>query len=169
MAAERIRDIADQIHSGAVVYHSSPGEPNAWQLAGVVLRLDSGEWGSEARLFILAPDRTLTSLGQFADEAEGDLAVDLNADHVEVLEAPTALADVLSRYDIVSPPDVLAPLDLEQRIDVVPAAWDPLPGTGYVGVIRAFTMIGSCTMCAPHNPHLPSPCAKCPEASTCNW
>jgi hypothetical protein len=168
MAIERIRDIANDIRSGAIMYRSSLGKRNAWRPAGVVLRLDTGEWDSEARLFVLAPDRTLTSLGQFA-EAEGDLAVDLGADHVEVLERPTALADVISRYEIVYPPDVLAPLELQQRIDVVPAAWIPLPDQGYVGNIRAFTMIGSCTMCAPHNPHLPSRCTKCPTVSTCNW
>jgi hypothetical protein len=168
MAIERIGDIADQIHSGAVVYRFSPGEGNAWLPAGVVLRLDTGERDSEPRLFVLAPDKTLTSLGQFAEE-EGDLAVDMTADHVEVLERPTALADVISRYDIVFSPYALAPLELEQRIDEVPAAWTPLPDASYEGDLHAFTMIGSCTMCAPHNPHLPTRCAKCPTPSTCNW
>jgi hypothetical protein len=167
MAVERIRDIADQIQSGAVVYQASPGEPDSWLPAGVVLRLDTGIWGSEARLLIISPDNTLMSLGQLA-EAEGDLAVDLSADQVDVLERPTELADVISRYHIASAPDVLAPLELEQQIEVVPATEGPLPGIDQAGDVRVFTMIGSCTMCAPHHPHLPNPCTKCPTLSVCN-
>jgi hypothetical protein len=151
MAADRIRDIADRIRSGTVVYVSSADEDDAWQPAGVVLRLDTGEWGSEARLFVITPDRTLTSLGQLAEDEGAELA------------------EVISRYDISSAPDALAPLELEHRIDAVPAAWTPLPDMDYTGDIRVFTMIGSCTVCAPHNPHLPNRCRKCSAPSECNW
>jgi hypothetical protein len=162
MDREDLSEIADQIHTGAIVYHSTSGDEGPWEPAGVVLRLEGEGIWTEPRLLVITTEQSVESLGQIAERG-GDVAVDLHATSTDRPREPVSVEDLLG--DLAGADELLSPL--ERQIQVGSVSIPPiLPPGGDDLLILSFT--GLCIICGPHQDHIPQPCELCARGAPCN-